>query len=201
MTDQATQPVASDAPAVAQPTAPAPDARTDLDSLLAEFESGTRPVSPQTQPDPQKPAIPADVADRMQKLERTLAEQSFEREFAPVRDRIRGDIPKDVLSDEEITDLLNGRAMRDTRLRAAWENRAANPRAWSSIEKSLNQELSTKFKKLPDPTATDDVAAVTAAVRGASQRPPEGKAPNFGAMTNNEGREAVKKEYGFDPGW
>lgn len=168
----------------------------DLDGLLSEFTEQTKPTT-QPQTEPQKPA-PTQVVDVEARKE--LAELKFEKEWKPVLTRIRGDIPSDVISDEELTDLMNGRAARDPRLKNAWENRASNPAAWGKLEKALNGEISKKFQKLPDPNTTEDVEAVTAAVRGASNKAPPAQAPKFGSMSNAEYRKYVKENHGYDPG-
>lgn len=195
------QTVGTGTEATAQPVVEATTAQDkgfDLDGLLSEFTEQTKPVT-QPQPEPQKPAAtvldPA-VGKKLEKLDELL----FEREWKPVLTRIRGDIPAEVFSDEELTDLMNGRAARDTRLKNAWENRASNPAAWGKLEKALNAEISKKFQKLPDPNTTEDVAAVTAAVRGASNKIPPEAPPKFGGMSNSEYRKSVKEKYGYDPG-
>lgn len=189
MTDEVnTQSAAQTTEVPAQPAAEATGAQAtqtaDLDTILSEFRTAT-----ETAPVPeQKPVaeVAPDVVARVRQLETTLAERDFKEAITPVIKRIRGDIPEDVLADDEVQDLVDGRAKRDPRLQQAWLNRASNPGAWSKIEKALNQELAKKFSKLPDPDATEDRAAVTAAVRGASQKAPAETPPNYGAMTDAE---------------
>jgi hypothetical protein len=176
----------------------AQDKGFDLDGLLSEFTEQTKPVT-QPQTEPQKAAAPAVDPDVKRKLDK-LDDLLFKQEWNPVLGRIRGDIPAEVMSDDELTDLMNGRAMRDVRLKNAWENRASNPAAWSKVEKALNAELTKKFQKLPDAATTEDVAAVTAAVRGASNKAPPAQAPKFGNMSNAEYRKYVKENHGYDPG-
>lgn len=187
MTDATTQPAALTTEAPALPAAEATGAQTtqpaDLDSILSEFDVKTAPAPEQPKPVAE---VAPDVARRVEHLEKTLAERDFKEAITPVLDRIRGEIPKDVLANEEIQDLIDGRARRDVRLQQAWLNRASNPAAWTKLEKALGQELSKKFSKLPDPDATEDRAAVTAAVRGASQKAPAETAPNYGAMNDAE---------------
>lgn len=170
-------------PAVEGTNAQAPAA--DLESILAEFDQGTKAAP---QPAPQQPAqaVPPDALKRIELLEKTLAEKDSQDALKPVIEAIRGELPKDVLSNEEVLDLIDGRAKRDPRIQRAWMDRANNPGAWSKIQKGLAKELSKKFSKLPDPNATEDREAVTAAVRGASGKAPEEKAPNYGAMTQAE---------------
>ena len=188
MTDATTQPAAQTTEAPAQPAVEATGAQpvqtADLDTILAEFDHGTK-SAPAPEP---KPAadVPPDVVKRLAEVETKLAEKDFKEAITPVLERIRGDIPKEVLGNDEIQDLIDGRARRDPRLQQAWINRAQNPGAWNKIEKALGQELSKKFSKLPDPEATEVREAVTAAVRGASTKAPAEKAPNYGAMTDAE---------------
>lgn len=185
MTDATTQSAAQPTEVPAQPAAEVTGAQptqpADLDSILAEFDQSAKPApAPETKP----ATAPTPVVDNEARQE--LAALKFQLEIKPVLERIRGDIPKDRFTDDEVQDLIDGRARRDPRLQQAWLNRASNPAAWNKIEKALGQEMSKKFTKLPDPDATEDRAAVTAAVRGASQKAPAESAPNYGAMNDAE---------------
>lgn len=189
MTDDVTQPVAQTTEAPVQPGVEATGAQTttqpaDLDTILAEFDQGTK-AAPAPEPKPVAEVAP-DVVRRLADVEKVLAERDFKEAITPVLERIRGEIPKEVLANEEIQDLIDGRARRDARLQQAWINRASNPGAWNKIEKALSQELSKKFSKLPDTEATETREAVTAAVRGASHKAPAETAPNYGAMNDAE---------------
>lgn len=171
---------------------------TDLDSLLNEFQEKTAKSDTSPAPKPQPTAdVSPDVTRRVELLEKTLADERSAQALKPVIEKIRGDIPREILSDEEVLDLIDGRARRDTRLQRAWLNRANDPNAWNKIEKALGSELSKKFSKLPDPDATGDREAVTAAVRGASHKAPEDKDPNWSNMTDGELLQERKKRYGF----
>jgi len=182
MTETDTQAVA---PETEGQAAPAPEATSaqeptqNLDQLLSEFTTETA----KSKPAPQAPAAPA--ASESEAL-RKVAELEFKIEFPPILQRIRGDIPEDVLGNEELTDLLDGRAKRDPALREAFANRASNPRGWARIEKALNAEYSQRFQSRVDANATADREAVSAAVRGTSTKVPEQRAPNYGAMTDAE---------------
>lgn len=198
MTDELnTQAVAStETPAAPVVEGNGAQAPTDYDSVMAEFDQINRKSdTPSPAPAAQQPAaaVPPDALKRIEQLERSLAEQKTAQDIKPVISNIRGDIPENVLSNEEVLDLIDGRARRDPRLQKAWLEREANPGTWKKIEKALGQELSKKFSKLPDPNATEDREAVTAAVRGASSRAPEGKVPEYGSMNNNEFRSELQK--------
>lgn len=196
MTDTNTQTVA-ETKVPAQPETAAAGAQTDdLATVLNEFETETRTQTPE----PKQAPVPPEFAQRIEALEKTISETKFKEEFQPILKRIRGDIPDSVLSDAEITDLLDGRAKRDPKLQNAYLNRQANPAAWAKVEKMLGAEISGKFSKLPDPDATSDKEAVAAAVRGASTKAPPEKPPNLGQLSNPEYRKKVKEDWGFDPG-
>lgn len=198
MTEETTQAVVDDTKTTPEAVAADTSARTDdLDSLLGQFEAETR-----TQPEQKPAAAPPtdDVAKRVEQLERTLAETRFKSEFQPILKRIRGDIPETVLTDEEITDLLDGRAKRNAQLQTAYLNRSHNPAGWAKVEKALNSELAKKFSRLPDPDATAERDAVAAAVRSASTKAPPDKPPNLGGLSNAEYNQKVKEQFGFNPG-
>ena len=55
------------------------------------------------------------------------------------------------------------------------------------------QRMCHEAASMPDPETTADVAAVAAAVRGASSMAPEEKAPNYGAMNDAEFKRELAK--------
>lgn len=201
---EADQTVVTESDGQAKPGTEATDARKpdDLDTLLAEFEK-TASSSPASKPEtkPETAQVAPDVAKRLEALERERADDRVQRDLAPVIAKIKEGLPApDLLDDQEIIDLLDGRAKRDPRLAAAWANRHTNPKAWDGVVTALSRELSGKFKKLPDKAATEDRDAVAAAVRGASTTtPPPAKAPDYSKMGNAEYAAQVEKEHGFRP--
>jgi len=197
MTEETTQPVADTTNATPEAVTADTSARTDdLDALLGQFEAGTQP-----QPEPKPAAAPTDdVAKRVEQLERTLAETKFKSDFEPVLKRIRGEIPAEVFSDEEITDWLDGKAKRNPALQTAYLNRNKNPAAWAKVEKTFNAELAKKFSRLPDPDATAERDAVAAAVRSASTKAPPEKPLSLSGLSNAEYNQKVKEQFGFNPG-
>lgn len=190
MTDPNTQAVATEAEAQVTPAAEATSAQNttpDLDSLLSEFETQAKP-----QPAP-APASTTAADPEIAELKRKVASMEFKQEFEPILKRVRGELSPEVLSDEELTDLLDGRAKRDPRVQNAYMNRHANPSAWAKIEKALNAELSKKFTPRVDAAATEDRAAVAAAVRGTSNKAPEEKTPDYGSMPNSDFQRELAK--------
>ncbi len=69
-------------------------------------------------------------------------------------------------------------------------------RAMSDLQAAGKRE----HQRIDSIPVNQDREAVAAAVRGASKQAPEGRAPNFNNMSDNEFRDEVKKTYGFTPG-
>src|SRR3990167_7767676 len=109
----------------------------------------------------------SDGDDRLARLERRLEDQQFKSDIAPVMASFRDQIPDTVLTDKELTNLINGWAIDDPRLRTAWLNRHDDPGKWGRTVKGLSDSFKKRFSSLPDKSATEDREAVTAAVRGA----------------------------------
>lgn len=185
----------------AKPDTEVADARdegNDLDKLLNEFSEQTQPITDST---PEPKAVDNDTENRLAGMERTLQEWQFQQEMQPVVEKVRGEIPEDVFSNDEIIDWLDGQAKRDQRLRDAWLNKGTNPGKWNKIVTQLGGELAKKFEKLPDKEATEDREAVANAVRGSQSKAPEGgEDPKYGKMTNQEFAKDVEDKYGFNPG-
>lgn len=184
--------------AEATASARAPD---DFNKALDEFDAAVKP-SPTPE---QKPAAAAqapagaDVLKRVETLERELSDRNYKDQIQPVIAKVRGDVPTDVFSDDELDAWLNHRAKSDPRLRSAWLGRHQNPQAWDRVTEGLKQEFGKKFAPRVDAQATADREAVTAAVRGATHKAPEGKPPDYSSDSNPEFRAKVKKEFGFTP--
>lgn len=74
-------------------------------------------------------------------------------------------------------------------LKQAWDHRRDSPEHddyASRVIKRVFKQMRKSASRIPDLQATEDRAAVTAAVRGAGGRVPEAAAPNFDRMTDNE---------------
>lgn len=201
--------MADDTQAVVNPTeaqpaqveAEAPDARNDegdLSKWLSEYKNA--PDAPDASQQPSEQSTPASPMEaRLTELENQLATKELDAEVRPVIETIRGDITPDQLSDSEIRDLLEGRAARDPALRRAWTDRRNNPETWGKIVNALGREMATKFAKVHDVNATEDREAVTAAVRGASSKAPEGAEPDYSGLNDQEFAAQVEKQHGFRP--
>jgi hypothetical protein len=192
----------------ATPGAAVNDARNDgddLDTLLKAYETEV-PASPQT-PEPKPGATPdqntlAELKSIVSEAKGVVTEAQSVR-FRQDMDRtikdVRGELDPDIFDDRLVEAWLNAKAAEDPRLADAWVKRSANPKQFDRVKQQLGKDFSKKFSKLPDKGATEDREIVTAAVRGASTKAPEGKAPDFKEMSDAEYRETVRKEYGFSP--
>jgi ribosomal protein L12E/L44/L45/RPP1/RPP2 len=187
MTDTTnTQPVV-DADATAKPVA---DAQTngagdDLDSLLAEYkasEDKAAPPPPAPQAAPQQP-----VADeRIKRIE----ERFFQEDLNETVTHIFGD---QKVSRRAALGWIDQVARERPAVAQAFINKERDPDTWKRIEKSLTKEAAKDFNFDVDRAVTEDVAAVAAAVRGASTKAPSEQAPNYSHMDNNEFRNELRK--------
>jgi hypothetical protein len=205
MTDtQTTQTAVDETKTPATPGAEAvQDARTDgddLDTLLKEYDqtaappAAAKPAQPEptgTGTTPATPAIDPAVAD----VQRYIFRQDMDKTVKA----IRGDLDPEMFDDTTVRGWINARADDDPRLAQAWVNRHNNPKQFEKVVAQLGRDFQKKFSKMPDKGATEDRAAVTAAVRGTSTKAPEGQAPNYAGMNNAEYREAHKRDYGYYP--
>lgn len=168
----------------------------ELDKLLAEFDQQTKPApvtQPEAKPTPKdtEPVIP----DRIRKLEDRL----FQEDLNETVTNIVGDLK---IPRRAAMGWLDQMARENPAIGQAFLNKSTNPQAWKRLEKVLSKEIEKEFSALSpvDREVTEDVAAVAAAVRGASTRVPEEPAPNYAGQSNAEYRQSIRKQYGFDPG-
>jgi len=185
--DQTTQAAVDETKVSAVPDTEATGARTDddLDKLLAEFD-GSKPSSPE----PAKPEPRAEAADDVKvatdevlRARDEIRQDRFKRDMNDTIDKVRGDLPADFYDNTFMQAWIDAKASSDPRLAQAWVQRHENPQKFKQVVGALGKEFAKKYGKLPDRQATEDREAVTAAVRGASTKAPEGKAPDFAAMT------------------
>ena len=188
----ATQTVVETTPAPAQPGATEAGARTedDLDTLLAAFDDQGRPSAsttakpePKAEPGNTEKSPPAAIADgAIAEVQQFIFRQDMDKTIKSVR----GDLDPEHFDDDFVEAWMDAQARRDPRLSNAWRDRRANPKGFAKVVDGLGRTFAKKYGKMPDKGATEDRDAVTAAVRGASTRAPEGKAPDLGKMTEGE---------------
>jgi len=197
--DQNTQAVVDEANTQSTTVTEVNDARNngdDLDSLLKEFDTETKPAAG-SKPEP-KPgaddlqAATAEVFQARDEIRNARYRQDMDKTVAD----IRGDLDPEFADNDFVEAWLDAQARKDQRLAQAWVNRNANPKQFDKVKAELGRALKAKFSKLPDRQATDDRAAVTAAVRGASNRAPENKAPDFSKLSDNDFQKEKDKLFG-----
>lgn len=204
--DNVTQAVVEEPKASAKPDVAADNARVetdDLDSLLASFDGDSKTGAAETKPKPETnagdggdlKALTAEVKGQLSELQ----QEKFRKDMDSTINRVRGDLASDYFDDTFVEAWLDAEARKDPRLAKAWTDRNANPKQFQKVVDQLGRTFAKKYGKLPDAQATEDRAAVAAAVRGASTQAPEGKAPDYKGKSDAEFREDVRKNYGFTP--
>jgi hypothetical protein len=189
MSEDNTQAVVDETKGAAQPAPAETSARTDddLDTLLNEFDAAKPAATSTAQPEPRVEAAPDKVAnDTVLKEAEFIRSERFKRDIGETVKEVRGDLPADLYDDQLVQAWIDSRAMSDPRLGRAWAERYENPQAFARVKTALGKEFAKKYGRFPDKQATEDRDAVTAAVRGASTRAPEGKAPDYARMTPAE---------------
>lgn len=196
------QAVVTETEVPAKPGAEVEGARTepDLDKLLAQYDEQVKSGSTETEPEKAKPGTGDDLS-AIRKEVSDLKKRDHEREFRADMDAtiktVKGDLPFD---DATVEALIDAEARKDPRLARAWRDRADSPKQFQQVVEALGRTLAKKFTRLPDLNATEDRALVSAAVRGASTKAPEGKAPDYSKLSNQEFNRKVEDELGFNPG-
>lgn len=206
MSEANTQAVVDEAEPLAQPNgdaAPNAQEKDDLDTLLNDpvFSSGSK--AGESQPKPEQPGTTTDTKAPDPAQNSAVAElfqRAYRQDMDKTINQVRGKLDAGVFDDTLVEAWLDAQARQDPRLQNAWLNRHSNPKAFEKVVEGLGRNFSKKYGNLPDKAATEDREVVAAAVRGASTKAPEGKAPDFSGLSNAEYRDAVKKNYGFDPG-
>ena len=202
MIEELKQTVVDDTNASAKPDAEVENAREgeDFDKLLAEYDEKSKPS-----PEPTKPEQTGAtddlkaLADEVRGLRTERQKETFRRDMDSTIKNVRGNLDPEFFDDGFIEAWVDAEARKDTRLSVAWAQRHDNPKQFQKVVDMLGRNFVKKYGKLPDKQATEDREAVTAAVRGASTKAPEGKAPDFSGMNNAAFREEHKKLYGYYP--
>lgn len=159
----------------------------DLDKILAEFNEQTRPAEP-SKPEPTAGATndQTNAAAEVLAARDEIRSERFQRDMGATIKDVRGDLPTDLYDDDFMTSWIDAQAKKDPRLAQAWVNRNSNPQSFAKVKAGLGREFAKRYGKLPDKAVTEDREIVTAAVRGASTKAPEGKAPDYAKMSNSE---------------
>lgn len=180
--------------------------KDDLASFLDQYEQQTRsnnspnPAQPVTAPITSDPVI-AELKAKVDSWELKEAQVKSEAEESALRKQLIGnhDLP------EEWAEVYIRKIARENpKINGVYNNRENDPAEWnkarSLLKKGFDAYVKEKIGKPVDAEATGDRVAVTAAVRGASNRAPESATPKLGNMTNHQFNEWVKENHGYHPG-
>lgn len=176
----------------------AQDDGDDLDSLLNQFDEGTKEEAKSTP----EPAADNETLTRLTQLEKQLADQQFQNDMTTVVGKVRGDMDPELFDDTFVEAWVDAAARKQPKLQKAWESRHKDPSGFNKVVSALGRDFNKKFQSMPDKAATEDREAVTQAVRGASNKAPDsGGAPDFSSMSDAEAREAMQKMGIQNPGF
>lgn len=203
MTDQNTQTAVDETKAPALPGAEVgQDAQTDgadLDKLLKEFDTTVAPSTATPQTAPAQPQASGDdlaklVEDHVGRaLDQHQAKLKIETQYNALIEKIHTDTGA---SQRLVRGFIEELGRANPELGTKYFN-AKTDAERNRIAAAVTREFQKDFKATQiDEAATADHAAVTAAVRGASQRAPEAPPPDFSRMTDAEFAQAKDKMLG-----
>ena len=172
----------------------------DLDVLLNDpaFKEQPAKVATETQPelktgtDQVKDASAEVLAARDE-----IRQERFHKDMNDTIEKVRGNLDSGFFDKPFVKAWIDARATDDPRLAQAWVKRHQNPQEFNRVVGALSREFAKKYGRLPDKQVTEDTEAVAAAVRGASNKVPEGKAPDFSKMSDAELNAHTRQNYGF----
>lgn len=197
---------------------PASRGSVDLVDVLAEFDRAV--PSPKTAPRASTEASPPAAATDADKGAAANAELAELREWAKgieaerLQAREQADIGWAIgkakaaiskfvaLPADYAESFMTNRWLMDPAFKAAWDGRYASDEAIRYADRMVERAVQALVKSaetIPDRDATEDRAAVSAAVRGSSYAPPPTKPPDYSRMSNREFGDAVEKQHGFRP--
>jgi len=202
MAEEQIEATADPAP-VDTPVSDSPATESDLDALLAQFESET--ARPTDQPADQVDQNVRDQAvaenlraitegyqidqrrNELQAQEQYLRAQQDAGDEIEAFKQIRGSLDID---DEQIKGFVLARVLNNPTINEVWNNRRENPAAYSRMVEKLNGDLQLHVEqqrqKFLSEEAAADHFAVAQAMRGQGGKAPPEPPPNFGRMSNAE---------------
>lgn len=204
MSEVSTTQTAVDEPKTpAQPGAAGGDAQTngdDLDTLVKEFETKTAASTADTTTKPEQKSGTSDPSLE-QMVDARVEQKLAERQMADDANKFSGELASEFgITTRMAKGWLDQMARDEPAVLDAFLKRKSEPSRWARTWASLKKEFGKEHQQSSvDKFATEDRDAVTAAVRGASTKAPEGKAPDYSGMSNAEFREAHKRDYGYYP--
>lgn len=191
MVDNTHQSVAAESDTATQGAGEDAGAQDDFTALLSEYDG----VQSQRVADPVEDTGPAPLEQRVLELERermSRLEQDLITETRGAIDSavskikpLLGALPLN-FPDKWIRGALAETAQEDPRFMAAFEDRVKDPAKWERIVVALGRQFQRELGDTPDRGATDDRAAVTAAVRASTSKAAEPESKNWSTMSNRD---------------
>jgi hypothetical protein len=160
-------------------TVEAGSVQDDLDTLLQEYDTSTKPA-PETKP--QKTALEQWAEREMAKQQRHELQDGIKSAVEQVKGGL-GETPVKI-TDTLIEGFLHKRAADDPRVQQAFQEREANPQNWNRILSGIGKDLKDELSI--DTSATQDRAAVEAAVSGTKTTDTEPDAPDYANMSDED---------------
>lgn len=200
MSEETPQTVTTETKPPAEPgAAGTQDARNDaddFDTLLSQYDDGKPGAAADPKPKPEQTTDGA-VDDRIARLEQKIVE----RDSREAVDKVVSKLVSETGTTRRLAlGFLEAIARERPEVAQAFADRHQAPKRWEKYEALIIKELDKETKLLKvDRAATEDREAVTAAVRGASTKAPEGKAPDYTGKSDAEFRDDVRKQFGFNP--
>ena len=146
------------------------DAKTELESLLSEFDASTADVAPATTPKT------LSAEERLAALESATNAEAANRNAEALVARIKKENKASLgnVSDDVIRDLLDGQVARNPAIAQAFMQRNQHPRKWNEVVKKLGNTFAERLNIQPTNSDTSDTRinsdrkAVADALNGAS---------------------------------
>lgn len=139
-----------------------------VDELLKEFDTKATPESkPETKSEPSDERLNT-VLDY---VERKAEEDRLVQVNKDIADAVKSAVGDSDLDPEYVEGKLHFKANTDPKFAKAWMSRHENPDQWNQLARQFGKELAGKSNSNIDQSATEDRAALSAAVRSQTQKP------------------------------
>jgi len=181
-----------------------------LESMLDEFNSAlsnTEPVGHESpdgmtiEPTSNTVAL-SHVIEWAQHVDAERAAQIEAEDAANVMAWAKQETESFTIPEDYAENFVRSRYLTDAELSQTWDGRYESDEAMANCERALRRTmkaLKQSAGQAPDPGATADREAVTAAVMGASNQAPESPAPDLSHVSDKALREYTRKNFKFEP--
>ena len=166
---------------------------SDLNSLLQQYEEGTKPKAVAQQPDLSK----LDPLIRFAEAEMaTRQKESFENDVNSAVDTIGEDESFKALPKTLTRRLLVAYAFDNPAFDKAFQNKASDPNTWESALNTAKTALAEEIKELPLASNRDDIEAAVATVQdtGSADETPGVSVAKMAKMSDTEWQSFLEEE-------